>query len=191
MPTKLGVINRGLQLLGQPQIAAVNENSTGARAMLRAYDSIVQAELEKNNWRFAIRRASLPADATPPAFGKARQFPVPGDFLRLCPPETAYESPQRRDWEIEGTNILTDDEAPLPIRYISLSTPESQWSPLFAEMVACSLAEGTCEEITNSNTKIQLIRGRYEESERQARKTNAIMKAPTKQPTCSWVTVRS
>lgn len=189
--TKIGIISRGLQILGQPSIASLTENSQGARAMLRAYDSVMLAELRANNWKFAIRRASLAASAFPPAFGKARAFPLPGDFIKLCPEETTYDNPPRRDWEIEGTAIISDDQGPLQIRYISSGTPEANFDVLFAESLSSALAEATCEEITNSNTKAQNIQTRYMELIKRARKANAIESAPVKQPTCSWISVRS
>lgn len=189
--TKIGIINDALQQLGQSSIASLNENSRGAKAMLRAYDFAVLSELGAHNWKFAIKRANIAADATAPIFGKARYFPLPGDYLRLCPNETTYNNPDRRDWEVEGLNIVSDDESPLPIRYISSATPESSFHILFAKSLSCILAEATCEEITNSNTKIQTIQARYMEAIKRARKTNAIEGPPVKQPTCSWISERS
>ena len=188
---KITIINDGLQQLGQPSIANINENSTGAKAMLRAYDMCMLSELAKHNWKFAIKRASLAASAFPPEFGKSYRYPLPGDYLRLCPEETTYDNPRRKDWEIEGTDIMSDDAAPLEIRYVSSATPESNFHVLFAKSLSCSLAEATCEQLTNSNTKIETIQSRYLDNIRQAKKCNAIESAPVKSPTCSWISVRS
>jgi hypothetical protein len=188
--TKVGIVNRALQKLGQPQIASLNENSIGAKAMLRAYDSLFLAELRKNVWKFAIKRASLAASFTAPLFGKAYQYPLPGDWVRMAPEETTYNNPTRRDWEIEGLNIVSDDGAPLPIRYVSSSITESNFDALFAEAFASRLAMETCEELTNSTSKYQLISGDYKDSINSAKKTNSIENAPVKSPTCSWISVR-
>lgn len=188
--TKLGIINRALQMLGSQSISNLNENSRGAKAMLRAYDSVFLSELEANTWRFSIKRASLAADATPPLFGKKKAYPLPGDFLYLAPNETTYDNPNRRDWEIEGASIISDDDAPLPIRYVSSNITESSFSATFAEAFAAALALATCEEITNSNTKLQNISALYDAAVKRAKKRNDLQKAPVKSPTCSWISVR-
>lgn len=189
--TKLGIINRGLQYLGQPFLSQLNENSIGGKCMRGAYDSILLACLRENVWKFAIKRASLAADAAVPIFGKARYFPLPGDFIRLAPNEATYSSPTHRDWEIEGNKIVTDDTAPLPIRYVSSSITESDMDTLFAEYLSIELAIACCEQITNSNTKIQNLFVLKKEIMSRAKKTNSIESAPVKQPVGSWISARS
>ncbi len=159
--------------------------------MLRAYDSIFLAELTANTWNFSVKRANLPADATAPLFGKARSFPLPGDFLYLCSEETTLTDPQRRDYQIEGLSIISTAVSPLPVRYVSANITESSFDGLFAEAFAYSLALATCEEITNSNTKQAALQDRYKEVVQMARKRNSMQNAPVKSPTCSFITVRS
>ncbi len=188
--TKIGIINRALQLLGQPSISSLTERSTGADSMRNAYDQILLRELTANNWNFSIKRASLAASATAPLFGKARAFPVPGDFLKLAPDETTLTYTRRRDYNIEGGNIITSEPAPLPIRYVSSSVTESDFDALFAEAFSASLALATCEEITNSNAKKMDARQHRKEQLEDARKTNAIQNAPVKQSLPTWIGVR-
>lgn len=188
--TKIGIINRALQLLGSQPISSIQENSRGARAMNRAYPSVFLSELEANTWSFSIKRASLPETAIPPIFGKPHEYPLPGDFLFLAPEETTYSNPRTRDWEMEGTSILSSDSSPLNIRYVSSSITEGSFSATFAEAFAVSLAIATCEEITNSNTKLANLAQFYDKSIQRAQKRNDIQRPPRKQPTCSWITVR-
>lgn len=190
MANKIGVINRALQILGSQQISNLNENSRGAKSMLRAYDSIFESELSKHTWNFSIKRASLAADATAPIFGKSRYFPLPGDFLYLAPEETTYGNPDRRDFQIEGTSIVSDNDSPLNIRYVSNSINEGSFSATFAEAFAHALAMACCEELTNSNTKLQNIASMYDEAIKTARRRNDFQNAPIKSPTCSFLTVR-
>jgi len=192
--TKIGIINRGLQLLGQPAISSLNENSRSARAMIRAYDSILMSSLEEHVWNFSCRRANLAADPTPPIYGKQRYFPLPGDFLYLAPDETTLYNTRRRDYNIETFNntlcIVSDQDAPLPIRYVSSNVTEGMFSATFAEALAYNLAEACCEEITNSNSKLQnLMRGK-DAILRVAKRRNDIQNAPIKAPTVTWITVR-
>jgi hypothetical protein len=188
--TKLGIINRGLQLLGSPSIGSLNENSRGARAMSRAYDSILLAELRANTWSFSLKRASLAADPTPPIFGKKARYQLPVAFLFMAPEESTYNPALGRDWEIEGNYIITDDGAPLPLRFVSSDITESSFDPLFAEALSASLAMGCCEEITNSNSKKMDAQNYYKEILKQAKKRNSIEKAPVKTPIPSTISVR-
>jgi hypothetical protein len=188
--TKISIINRALQILGNQSISSLTENSRGAKAMLRAYDSIFLAELEAHTWNFAIKRAELAADATPPIFGKARYFPLPADYLYLAPEETTLGNPSRRDYQIEGHSIVSDLDSPLPIRYVSLDVQESDFSPTFAEAFASALAMACCEEITNSNAKMQGIAAVYDMAIKRARRKNDFQNAPVKSPTCTFISVR-
>lgn len=189
--TKIGIINRALQHLGVASISSLTENSRGAKAMAKAYDSVLLAELRKNIWRFAVKRAQLAASGSQPIFGKTNYFPLPGDFVRLAPEEANFHDPRSRDWEIEGSNIVSSDGAPIDVRYVSSSIQESQFDVLFAEGFAAALARACCEEITNSNTKLQAIAAVYDDAIKAARKTNSIESRPLRPPTCSWITVRS
>ncbi len=189
--TKIGIINRGLQLLGQPPISSLSENSRGAKAMAVAYDMIFLRELTENNWNFSIKRASLPASAVPPIFGKPRYFPLPGDFLKLAPDETTFDFGNRHDYNIEGGSIVTSEQGPLPIRYVSSSVTESDFDALFAEALAASLALATCEDITNSNAKKQDARVHRKEQLDSARKVNSMQNSPVKQSIPTWIAVRT
>lgn len=158
--------------------------------MMRAYDSVLLAELRKYTWNFAIKRASLAADFAAPLFGKKLSYTLPGDFLFLAPEETTFENPGRRDFNIEGNKIITSLSAPLEIRYVSNSITESSFDVLFAEALAAALAMATCEEITNSGSKKQDAKDTYREVIAMAKRRNAIENAPVKQPTCTWIAVR-
>lgn len=188
--TKIGIINRGLQLLGQQSISSLNENSRGAQSMTRAYDSIVLAALRENTWNFSLKRASIAADATAPIFGKSRYFPLPGDFLFLASEEPAYCQPRNRDWNVEGSNIVSDDASPIAVRYVSSNITESAFDVLFAEVIAHLLAIATCEEITNSNTKKSGLEAAADDLIKRAKRRNAIENTPVKVPVVSWITTR-
>ncbi len=158
--------------------------------MNQAYEPIFLSELGKNTWNFAIKRAQLAATSTPPIFGKDNYFPLPGDFLFLAPEETTFSEPRKRDYQIEDIYIVSSLDSPIDIRYVSSSITESKFDVRFAEAFAYALAIATCEQITNSNTKLQNLVGLYDEIIRMARKKNSIQNAPVKSPTCSWITTR-
>lgn len=197
--TKIGIINRGLQLVGAPAISSVQENSRGARAMNRAYDSVRLNELRKHFWNFAIMRISIPASATPPAFGKGNYFPLPGDFLMLAPMDQAFGisaggpisgPPSINDWQIEGQQIASNETGPLQVRYISSNITESTFDVSFAEALSAALAMNVAEEMTQSNSKIQNAAKAYDDAIKQARRRNAFENRPVQSPTDTWITSR-
>jgi hypothetical protein len=60
------------------------------------------------DWQFCRKLASLTADATAPAFGYARRFAVPSDFLRLIRLNGIDEDENFSKWEIVDGFIHTD-----------------------------------------------------------------------------------
>lgn len=208
--TKTTIANRALQLLGSRAINDLNENSNGARAMNRAYSPVLLSELRKNYWNFSIKRASLPADAVGPSFGKSSYFTLPPDFLDLAPPDQVFgvagggtlagnqilagtpiiTGSPILDWMIEGSKIATNQVAPLNIRYVSSDITESQFDPCFDEAFSAALAVMCCEELTQSNTKLQALAQIYDQAIEVAKKRNAFEGRPTQPPTDTYVIAR-
>lgn len=192
--TKIGILNRAAQVLGQPSISSLNETSRTSRALLRAYDSIFLSELQANTWGFSIVRSMLPAHPTAPLFGNKTYFPLPGDFLFMAPEETTLTNTRRRDYDFENFGgqqcVLSFVQAPLPVRYVSSNIVESVFSATFAEAFSYALAMATTEEITNSNVKKQDLLRDYNLAIQRAKKRNDIQRGPTKSPVCTWISVR-
>lgn len=213
LTTQTTIINRGLQLLGYKPVGSINANDRGARAMLRAYYPVRDAELRANFWGFSMKRLTLPAGAIAPAFGKNNYFPLPGDYIMLGPPDqfTTYSNGglsvgvnniplntgglTYSDWSIEaypggGNAIATNDVAPIYIRYVSNALSEGQFDPMFAESFAAALAMDTCEELTQSNTKLANAEKVYDSSISLAKQRNAFESMPVEPPLDSWLTCR-
>lgn len=197
--SKIGIVNRGLQLVGYPAISSLQENSRGARAMNRAYEPVKLSELRKHFWNFSIKRAVLPASATPPAFGMGNYFPLPGDLLMLAPGDQAFgvssgaassSAPQQHDWQIEGNQIASNETGPLQVRYVSSDIVESLFDVSFAEALSAALALATSEELTQSNSKNQFLANVYDQTIKMARKRNAFENRPVISPLDTWVTAR-
>jgi hypothetical protein len=181
--------------------------------MLRAYQPVLEAMLRENFWGFSIKRAQLAAGSIVPTFGKNNYFPLPGDFIMMAPPDqyNSYAmgglpggvSPvplqpggiAYSDWSIEtypggGNAICTDDAAPIYIRYVSNAVVEGQFDAYFAEAFACALAVDTCEELTQSNTKMTNAQKMYDDSMKKAKQRNAFENMPVQPPLDSWITAR-
>lgn len=210
--TQIQICNRGLQLLGSQPISAITDNSRGARAMNRAYQPVLLSELRKNFWGFAIKRTIIAAATVQPSFGPSNYFPLPGDFLMMAPQDqntaAAFGGPPTfgngfgqvggqgspRDWQIENNGsepcIVSNDSAPIYLRYVSSNVTEANFDVCFAEAFSAALAAETCEEITQSNTKLAAVAKIYEDAIDQARKRNAFEIPPVISPTDPWILAR-
>lgn len=189
MASKTEIANRALQRLGAKRITDLTEDSRNARAIAAAYESVKLAELRKYNWSFAIKRAQLASSVSTPLFGRSYIYPLPADFVRLLPLDPEQVS-NNEDYQIEGRNILTNESSPLNMRYVYNVTDPNEMDSLFRETFACKLAEELCEEITQSNTKIQTVIDAYKDIIAEAKKAGAIEKTAQQPPEDSWVTVR-
>lgn len=190
MASEVGICNRALQKLGAKRITSLSEDSVNARACNVAFESLRDFELREHSWSFAIKRSSLAADSVAPAWGRANSFQLPSDCLKVLPP---YPEMNRNDidWQIEGRKILTNDKAPLLVRYIAQVIDPNEMDAAFKETLACRIALELCEEITQSNTKKDALLKDYEMTVRRAKKANAIENAPGTPPEDTWVTGRS
>lgn len=208
--TQTSIANRALQLLGSQPISSLIENSRGAKSVNRAYSPVLLSELRKNYWNFSIKRASLPADAVGPAFGKTNYFTLPPDFLDLAPPDMIFgvsgggtlagnqilagtpiiSGSPIVDWLIEGNKIATNQSAPLNIRYVSSAITEAGFDACFDEAFSAALACMCCEELTQSNTKLQALEQIYDTAIEIAKKRNAFEGRPVQPPTDTYVIAR-
>jgi hypothetical protein len=197
--TQTSIINRALQIVGYKSVGSITDNDRGARAMNRAYQAVLLSELRSHYWSFALKRASLVASSTPPAFGKANYYPLPGDFLDLAPLDPTFGAngggpisgpPAITDWQIEGQQIASDDVSPINIRYITSSVTESMFDACFAEAFSARLALSTCEELTQSTAKLGAIGQVYEAAIEMAKNRNAFENRPVQPQLDSWISAR-
>lgn len=189
MASNVEIANRALQKLGAKRITSLTEDSVNARAVSACFDILRKAELRKHPWSFAIERVQLAASSTAPLFVKEKSFPLPSDCLRVLPNDPDYEY-NNKDWQIEGQNIITDDAAPLNVRYIKDVTDPNVMDVLFREALSAKIAMELCEELTQSNTKIRTAKVMYDEAINDAKKINAIERVPITPFRDEWITVR-
>jgi len=198
MASQTDVVNRALSKIGEPRISAIDNSTKVGRIMGGAWDVVRDKELRVRRWNFAIARASLAALTTAPVFGFAYEYQLPSDFLCLLDIDGAwfasglsdYRNSEEVPFRIEGRKILTDLGAPLLIRYMSRVEDVGSWDAAFVDVMACAMAVECVEEITQSNTKKQLLQQDYKEAVRMATRANAIENPPQPLPDDSWVLSR-
>ena len=191
MSSAVDIANRALQKAGVPErISDFNDPSQQARAVNECYEKLRDAELQKNVWVFAVTRVELAADSDAPAWGRFFQYQLPENYLRRAP-TTPQQSWRPEDFLREGRMILSDEVAPLQLRYVRSDTIPEQYDPLFVEALAARVAMEIAEELTQSNTKKDSLEASYLFHIQSAKGANSIEKSPTQPQRDTWETVRS
>lgn len=191
MASKVSIANRALTKLGAERILLLEDENQQARVMKSMFDDVRDAEIRRNRWKFAIKRAELVALAAAPLFGYRNQFPLPNDYIGLVQVGEHYvRTGQQALWSVEGGNILTNLPAPMRIRYQARIENTGLFDPLFVEVLSCKLAMEASETLTQSGTKYQAAADAYQFALREAVRQDAIENPPDELPQGSWLDSR-
>ncbi len=152
-PTQTGIVNKALALLGSTSRVNSIEDSGSVAGHARAVWTMAWRELLADHpWNFALKRAVLNEAGEAPAFGYDRSFNLPADCARWLAP--SIDEDIYFEAVLEGRQLLTNAEAPLPIRYISYDQAEAvdKWPPHFVSAMAARLAQEMAEAISQSES---------------------------------------
>lgn len=196
MASQVDIGNRALSKLGEARIISLDDDTKNARAIKAAFDIVRDAEFRAHRWHFTKKRTTLPALSTTPAFGWDFQYQLPSDFIQVI--QVGYYDPivdlsdyrtsGSRDWEIEADAVLlTNAEAPLPLRYVARVEDTTRYDSTFIEVLACRLAAEVCEELTQSTTKKESAKDDYKLAMSVAIRANAIELPPQTIQDDSWL----
>lgn len=191
--SRVAIANRALTKLGAARIIALDDDNEASNTLDSMFDIVRDAELRANIWHFAKARAQLPVLSSKPAFGYGSQFQLPADYLRLIQvgPRNVDPNPTLDGWySIEAGKILIDHPGPLSVRYIRRVEDTTQFDALFVEAFACRLAFESCETLTNSNTKKQMLWDEYSVALSAARRANAIERPALATSDDTWLEAR-
>ncbi len=203
MASQTAICNRALTKIGASRILSIADDVKAARELNSMWDIVLDAELRRNIWNFAVTRTSLAALSAAPPWGYAYQYQLPVDCIRLLQVGEGYyvhnltdyrsmpEMPYQVESSTEGTKVIaTDLTAPLKIRYVKRVTDTQQFDQLFIEALASRLAYETCEAITQSSTKKGEAWEDYRAALREARLADAIENPPEPLADDSWLLSR-
>lgn len=185
MASVVGICNLALRLLGARRITALTDSTEEARACNDVYETLRDSLLRAHPWNFATVRASLAASTTAPAWGYEKSYPLPSDCLRVLSVDTTYQ------WEVEGRNIVTDEGAPLYMKYTSKEEDPNQFDSNFIKALAAYIALELAERLTQSNTKRQLAQNSFDLAMRNAKFTDAQESTPKTLEDGSWLDSRN
>ena len=185
MPSSVDICNRALSRVGEARITSLADDSKQARACSSAFAFIRDEVLRAHPWNSAIARASLEKLAASPAFGYDDSYQLPADCLRVV---EVYDT--TLPWVIEGKTILSDEGAPLSIRYVKREEDTNEWDALLVSAIAARLAMELCEELTQSNTKRERATQEYEQILARARMADGQEQSPMPFEEDAWINAR-
>lgn len=178
MASNVEIANRALGELAGNKITDLEEDSPEARKVNRVFVQVRDALLRKHRWSFAVQRASLPAEVSVPVWGFARSYPYPSNCLRLIEVNGSPQFKVERSPAGGGRAIITDQAAPLQIRYVARIEDPNEFDPLFSELFAARLAQELCYDITGSNARDDKLASWAKDALSEAKRLNAIELPP-------------
>lgn len=158
--SKTDICNLALDLLSAGTVVDVDNPTDATESLLeRWYDLSLKKALREHPWNFAAKRAILAASSTAPAFGYAKAFPVPADFIRLLTLENSEGNQIGKDaYEFENGSILMNtDSTSLRLRYVYNITDVTRFDPMFVNLLAHEIALAIAYKITESNGNVDRV----------------------------------
>lgn len=201
MATQLSLYNGALRLLGERKLASLSENREPRRLLDAVWDNgategAVKHCLQLGQWTFAMRTAMVDySPSVEPTFGYRRAFDQPSDMVKLsalCSDEY-FKQPlleyadERQYWYADLDTIY--------VRYVSngadYGADFSLWPESFTKVVEAYLAVEICENLTQSETKLDSVEKKFSTALKSARSLDAMNKPTAFMPVGSWAGSRS
>lgn len=143
MPSKVGICNIAIGLLGAETIGTLTDGSSEALACSNHWDTSRDATLAAMDWTFARKRVELSQLATSPDFGWDYQYQLPPDCLV---PLFINEGAEPK-WIVEGNYLLTN-EGEVELVYTFRVTDPGAYTALFTDALAVRLAADIAPAVT-------------------------------------------
>lgn len=179
------IVNLALARVGQGTIVNINDNDRLSRTAKLHYATKRDNLLRMYRWKFAIKRIELPALLTAPVFGYEYAYQLPTDCIRvLSVNEIDPEFDPDIDitlWDREGDTIVTDESAPIKVKYIRRVTDPNHFDPAFKDALSAYLSIYFAPSFreTESNLTTKLME-EFEITVRNAKYISAIEGRPRK-----------
>jgi len=199
------VANMAITLLGGRRISNITEDGKTPETMNFLFPLRRDVLLQTYPWRFAMKRTTLPADATAPEWGYTKRYLLPSDCLqfRVLGDESAdvetigvqYRGSSTGHagdavCEVVGSYIHTDISAPLKVEYIRNVPNAGDFPDAFAHALAADMAMMAVEELTQSARKAQRIDRIAKDAIKDARQNDAIQRPPERRAPSRWMVAR-
>lgn len=155
MASEVDIANSALDKLGVEPINSFTEDNNRAKLCNRSYPLMRDEVLRSHPWKCAMKRITLTALTSTPAFEYQYEFQLPSDCLRVWKVGSDGEC----KWTEEGGKLLFNDST-AEIQYIR-RVPVGQLDSSVTEVIAFRMAMHMCYQITQSTPRLQEIKAEY------------------------------
>lgn len=172
MYTDLQILNLGLGKISASRVKNINPPQTSLEVYVAdGYPVWKRTELTKRRWVFALEDDYVLTLSATLTNGSSQpyKYALPSDCLR--PVRQRFT-----EWKQRGRFIYSANST-LAIQYIR-NVPESDFDPLFVDVLASWIGVQCCEYVTQSNTKMSDVEGKYVEAVKAAGQMNAFIIGP-------------
>lgn len=168
MFSKVQIVNFGLSKIASSRVSRLDPAATKLEQFVAAnYDHWKRTELGKRRWVFATEDDyALPKVEVLTDVEKPHKYSLPTDCLRPI-------RLKRTEWKQRRRFIYSAYDN-LKISYI-IDVDETEFDPLFVEVLACRVAMECVEYATQSNTKKEDAISAYDRAVAEAGKANAFV----------------
>lgn len=151
--SKIAIISKALILCGETPLSSLSDDRYGATVGSNLFEMIYEAELQSNRWRFACGKVALSRLNATPLNQYQYAFQLPSTMLL---PLGVYP---KADYEIYSDRIYTN-ESSIDLEY--LFKPDVSACPAyFALLMSYALARDMIKPLTESDSAVQIMEGKY------------------------------
>jgi hypothetical protein len=171
MFSQVQIVNLGLSKIASSRISRLDPpQSSLERFVAAGYDHWKRSEISKRRWVFALEHNYALAKVEE-LVGVERpyKYSLPVDCLRPV-------REKRTEWAQRRRYVYSAEDG-LKITYVA-NVDETEFDPLFVEVLACRVAMESVEYVTQSNTKKADAKALYDEAVTEAAKNNAFVIGP-------------
>ena len=187
MASQTDIYNRALSAVGDLRVSSPTEPSAQATACSDAWDIVRREMLVEHPWNFAKEYVSRSATTTTPPWRWSYEYILPADCLQVREVKDLDDD----GWEVVSERRLyCDDAGPISLTYTKDVTDCGAFPPRFVVAVAMRLAVEIAEQLTQSNTKQEILIAKADRALRRARMADGREGPPLKQRAGRWITAR-
>lgn len=166
------ICNNALQDLGEDPVMSLVDDCKAARLCNQRWAATRDAVLRAHPWNCCMAQAELAAGAETPLWRWERQYSLPPDCLRVLQ-VVGMDGTEVKDWEIQGSVILCNDEAPLFISYVCREIDPKKYDALLSETLSARLAAALAYPLSGSTSLANAFWTAYQEKLSEARGVDA------------------
>jgi hypothetical protein len=151
--SKISIISNALILCGEKPLESLSDDRYGATVGANLFESIYEAELQSNRWRFAMKKGALSRLVVTPLNEYQYAYQIPADCLLVV----GMTCPQ--PYEIYGDRVYTSATT-VEMEYMFKPTID-KLPAYFTLLLTYALAKDAITPITENDSRVVIMTRKY------------------------------